>query len=246
MGGNGVPIPLRDFALDLEKMAAAITPRTKIIFVNNPNNPTGSIISKQGFDTFLDRVPPQVIVILDEAYIEFTRDSDTPRGFDYVGRHDPYVIVLRTFSKAYGLAGLRIGYGAMDPAIADYLNRVRQPFNTGALSQVAALAALDDEEFVCATQQTVWDGLQYLYEEVGKLGLRCIPTHSNFFLIETPWEAKKLYAALLCKGVIVRAMSSYGLDRFIRINAGLPAENERFVLAFASTLDEMRGTFPSR
>lgn len=242
MGAKAVAIPLKDFTIDLEKTAEALTPRTKIIFINNPNNPTGTIVGKDEFEVFLQKIPEHVIVVLDEAYIEFVRDRNTPLGFDYLGRKGPRVIVLRTFSKLYGLAGLRIGYGAMDPFIADYLNRVRQPFNTGSLSQVAALAALDDETFVQRTQSTVWEGLEYLYGEVERLGLNYVRTQSNFFLIEMPCDAKKIFEAMLCQGVIVRAMNSYGMDRYIRINAGVPAENERFVKSLSHTLNNLEGS----
>jgi histidinol-phosphate aminotransferase len=145
-------------------------------------------------------------------------------------------VVLRTFSKAYGLAGLRIGYGAMHPELAEYLNRVRQPFNTSALSQIGALAALDDDDFLRSTQQTVWEGLGYLYRELERLRLNYLPTHTNFFLIEVPVDAKTVYEAMLRRGVIVRAMNAYGLPRHIRINVGLPAENERFIQTFRQVL----------
>jgi histidinol-phosphate aminotransferase len=239
MGGKSVPVPLANFTIDLERTIASITSRTKIIFINNPNNPTGTIIRKADFESFLEAIPPHIVVVLDEAYIEFVRDGDTPSGFDYVHRQGPYVIVARTFSKAHGLAGLRIGYGVMEPSIADYLHRVRQPFNTGTLSQVAALAALDDEEFLHKTQQTVVEGLASLYREVERLGLNTIPTQANFFLIQVPTDAKTIYEAMLRRGVIIRPMNSYGMDRFIRINAGLPEENERFIQALADTLREL-------
>ena len=242
MGGNAISIPLRDFTLDLERMAEAVTLRTKIIFVNNPNNPTGTIVKKRDFDLFLDRIPPHVIIVLDEAYIEFARDPDTPRGFEYIGRKGPYLMVLRTFSKVYGLAGLRIGYGVMDPSLADYMNRVRQPFNTGTLSQAAALAALDDEEFLRLTQTTVWNGLDYLYGAIERLGLNYLPSQSNFFIIEVPCDAKKLFEAMLRQGVIIRAMNSYGMARHIRINAGLEVENERFARALGQALGNFRGS----
>ncbi len=180
-----------------------------------------------------------MVVVLDEAYIEFAEAGDTPRGFDYIHRPGPYVIVARTFSKAHGLAGLRIGYGVMQPAIADYLHRVRQPFNTGTLSQVAALAAIDDEEFLHRTRSTVAEGLAYLYREIGRMGLSCVPTQANFFLIEVPTDAKTIYEAMLRRGVIIRPMNSYGMPGYIRINAGLPEENERFVRALADTLREL-------
>lgn len=242
MGGKAIHIPLKRFAIDLEKTAGAVTPRTKMIFVNNPNNPTGTLVSKRDFDVFLDRIPPEIVVVLDEAYIEFARDPDTPNGFDCIGRQGPFVIVLRTFSKAYGLAGLRIGFGAMNPFLADYLHRVRQPFNTGTLAQIAALAALDDEDFLRKTQRVVWDGLQYLYREVERLRLNYLPSEANFFLIEVPGPAKWFYEAMLRQGVIVRAMSSYGMENHIRINAGLPEENERFIRTLSDTLVQFRAS----
>jgi histidinol-phosphate aminotransferase len=242
MGGKAVHVPLKDFAIDLEQTSRAVTPRTRIIFVNNPNNPTGTIVSRAGFESFLDGIPRETIVVLDEAYIEFNRDADTPRGFDYIDRRGPYVVVLRTFSKAYGLAGLRIGYGAMNPAVADYLNRVRQPFNTGHLSQVAALAAVDDEDFLEQTRNAVWEGMRYLYREIEKLGLPCLPSQANFFLIELPVDAKRVFEAMLAQGVIIRPMNSYGMSRHIRINAGLPEENERFVKALKLTLDNLKSS----
>lgn len=242
MGGRAIPVPLRNYTIDLEATARAVTPRTRIIFINNPNNPTGTLVRKSEFESFLDNIPPETIVVLDEAYIEFARDPDTPLGFDYIDRCGPYPIVLRTFSKAYGLAGLRIGYGAMNPSIADFLNRVRQPFNTGSLAQAAALAAIDDEEFLLKTQQVVWSGLELLYQRVEHLGLSYLPTQANFFLIEVPCDAKKVFEQMLCKGVIIRAMNSYGMDRFIRINAGLPEENERFAEALGQTLEDLKGS----
>ncbi|MHC1726779.1 MAG: histidinol-phosphate transaminase [Syntrophobacteraceae bacterium] len=238
MGGNAVAVPLRDLDIDLEKIARAVTPRTKVIFLTNPNNPTGTAIRKSGFDSFLANIPPNIVIVLDEAYIEFSKDPDTPAGFDYIGKDGPAVVVLKTFSKAYGLAGLRIGYGVMDPWITAFLNRVRQPFNTSSLAQVAALAALDDDPFLHKTQETIWSGLQYLYGEMEKMGLRYVPSQANFFLIEMPCEAKKVFEAMLCRGVIIRSMASYGMDRFIRINAGLPEENERFVRTLQQVLAE--------
>ncbi len=185
-----------------------------------------------------------MIVVLDEAYIEFVRDEQCPNGFDEAQRLTPPVVVLRTFSKAYGLAGIRIGYGVMPAQVADYLNRVRQPFNTTAVSQVAALAALDDEEFLARTRQTTWDGLSYLYGELDRLRLPYVPTQTNFVLIEVPFEARRVYEAMLRRGVIIRSMASYGLLHHIRINVGLPEENRRFVTALEEVLAELTGSGP--
>lgn len=247
MGGRAAPIPLKeDWGIDLDKMAEAVTAKTKVIFLTNPNNPTGKVISKTDFEAFLSRVPQSAAVVLDEAYIEFNTNPDTPLGFDYINGQSPAVIVLRTFSKAYGLAGLRIGFGAMDPEIAGFLNRVRQPFNTGSLAQAAALAAIDDDEFLSRSRQTTWSGLQFLYKEIEKMGLRHIPSEANFFLIEVPCEAKELYEAMLRRGVIIRSMASYGMERFIRVNVGLPEENIRFIGALKEVLAEMARVDSSR
>ncbi len=236
VGGRTVTIPLKDFVTDLDAMLAAVTSRTKIIIINNPNNPTGTIIRRREFEAFLDRLPEDVIVVVDEAYIEFVRDPETAVGFDHLARKTPHLVVLRTFSKAYGLAGLRIGYGVMKPELADYLNRVRQPFNTGTLAQAAALAALDDEEFLRKTRKTIWDGLQYLAARCRDLNLRCIPSEANFLLIEVDRDAKEIYRAMLRQGVIIRAMNAYGLNRFIRVNAGTREENRRFIEALERVL----------
>jgi histidinol-phosphate aminotransferase len=238
-GGKPVAVPLRDFHIDLEAMLAAVTARTRAVFVNNPNNPTGTTIRRAAFDRFLDALPPTALVVLDEAYIEFCRDPDTPYGLDYIARGGPAVVVLRTFSKAYGLAGLRIGYGAMPEAVADCLNRVRQPFNTGTLAQIGALAALDDDAFLAQTRQTVWAGLDDLQQGLTRLGIRWLPTQANFILLQVPRDAKEIAEAMLRRGVIVRAMNAYGLPGFIRINAGTHAENDRFLTTFASVLAEL-------
>lgn len=239
MGAKTVPVPLVDYCVDLEGMSSAITPRTRVIIVNNPNNPTGTVVSKNEWEKFLGGLPSDVIVVVDEAYIEFMKDGNSFNAIDYILLKGPYIISLRTFSKAYGLAGLRVGYGFTDPEIADYLNRVRQPFNINMLAQVGALSALDDDEFLQRTKETVWKGLEYLYKEIQEMGLTYLPTHTNFFLIELPVSARKIYQALLRKGVIVRAMDSYGLDRFIRVTVGLPEENERFIRALKVVLEEV-------
>jgi histidinol-phosphate aminotransferase len=238
VGARGIPIPLKDFHLDLEAMAAAVTARTRVVFVNNPNNPTGTVVGRRELAAFLGQLRGDVIVVLDEAYIDFVRDPECPNGFDEIQRAAPPLVVLRTFSKAYGLAGVRIGYGVMPARVADYLNRVRQPFNTTALSQVAALAALDDDEFLLKTRETIWKGLTYFYAELKRLQLPYVPTQTNFVLIEVPLEARLVYEAMLRRGVIIRSMASYGLKNHIRINVGLPEENRRCVQALERVLVE--------
>ncbi|UCG81842.1 MAG: histidinol-phosphate transaminase [Desulfobacterales bacterium] len=234
-GGRPVKVPLKERTLDLERMAERISSTTCMIFVNNPNNPTGTIVSRDDFEAFLERVPLGVIVVMDEAYIEFVRDKISPTGLDYLDG-DKHVVTLRTFSKTYGLAGLRIGYGVMKENLADLIHRVRQPFNTNLLAQVGALAALDDDAFLDKTVSTVHKGLDFLYREVEKLGLRYFPTQTNFFLIDVEQDAKRVFENMLQRGVIIRPMTAYGYPTYIRVNVGLPEENQRLVEALREVL----------
>jgi histidinol-phosphate aminotransferase len=229
-GGRPVKVALKERVIDLERMAGSISAKTRMIFVNNPNNPTGTIVSKDDFEMFLERVPPEVIVVMDEAYIEFVRDKTCPVGPDYLGG-EKAVVTLRTFSKTYGLAGLRVGYGVMDATLADLVHRVRQPFNTNLLAQVGALAALDDDAFLNNTLGVVHSGLDFLYGEVERLGLRYFPTQTNFFLIDMERDAAVVFEEMLRRGVIVRPMAAYGYPDYIRINVGLPEDNRRFIEA---------------
>ncbi|SMC24902.1 histidinol phosphate aminotransferase apoenzyme [Desulfacinum hydrothermale DSM 13146] len=239
VGGSLVFVPLRDLMIDLEGILKAITEKTRLIFINNPNNPTGTVLPRKNFEAFLEQVPKDVLVVVDEAYIEFADPNGTFLGFDYLDRRGPWVVVTRTFSKAYGLAGLRVGYGVMDPAVADYLHRVRQPFNVSTPAQAAALAALDDEAFLEKSRTLVREQLPWLYQQVQEMGLDFQPTQANFFLIRMPVEAKVVYQAMLQEGVIVRAMNSYGLPRHIRINVGTPQENERFIRTLRKVLKDL-------
>ncbi|MBW1779903.1 MAG: histidinol-phosphate transaminase [Deltaproteobacteria bacterium] len=227
-GGQMTSVPLSNFGVDLKGIHHAITPRTKIIFINNPNNPTGTALKKREILQFLKEIPEDIVVALDEAYIEFVTDEAVADGIEMLEAH-PFLFVLRTFSKLYGLAGLRIGYGFASELMIDYMNRVRQPFNANTLAQAAATAALDDEVFVAKTLEAVRDGLSYLYQNLDAMGLEYIPTQTNFFLIKAPGGGKRVYEAMLKEGVIIRAMDSYGLPDYIRICVGLPEENQRFI-----------------
>lgn len=230
-----VYVPLNNLAIDLDRMAGAITPKTRLIFVNNPNNPTGTMITRSEFETFLSKVPAGVVVVMDEAYIEFARDERCASGLDYLAAPVP-VVTLRTFSKAYGLAGLRVGYGVMPVALQELLNRIRQPFNVSSLAQIAAIHALDDTAFLEKTLRVVHEGLDYLYGELNKMGLPFFPTQANFFLIDVKRNAAEVFEKMLRQGVIVRSMVSYGFPEYIRINAGLPEENARFIRALKAVL----------
>ncbi len=233
-GGVGVPVPLKDMTIDLKAMASAITDKTRLVFIANPNNPTGTIVGRDAVEEFIERVPDDVIVCLDEAYYEYVRSEDYPDSLKYLGGGKP-VIVLRTFSKIYGLSGLRAGYGVGPAKMIDYLNRVRQPFNMNSVAQAAALAAIGDDEHVEKSRDNNARGLEYLYRELTALGLEYVPTEANFLLIRVG-QGRDVYDALLKKGVIVRPMESYGLGEYIRLTVGLPGENERFMNSLKEVL----------
>lgn len=228
MGATGVPVPLDSaFVHDLDAMVAAVTPRTRLVMLCNPNNPTGTSIGEEAFDRFVEALPADVILAVDEAYFEFVRRPDYPDAIPLLSRR-PGTLLLRTFSKIYGLAGIRIGYGICDAEFAGYLERARHPFNVNRLAEVAALAALDDDEHVRRTLEGNATGVEYLTAELASLGIETWPTDANFILART---GKDVVDALLARGIIVRPMAGFGLAEHIRISIGLPAENERLIKA---------------
>jgi histidinol-phosphate aminotransferase len=236
VGALPVFVPLNDaLAIDLEAMLGRVTSRTRLVFLCNPNNPTGTVVSTKALEAFLRDLPPAITVVLDEAYIEFVRDPTCAMGLKFLDCGRP-IVTLRTFSKTYGLAGLRVGYGIMPPELAAILHRIRQPFNASSLAQAGAAAALDDEAFLQRTIRLVHTGLDYLFDRLDRLGVRYFPTQSNFFLIDVQTDADVVFEKMLTEGVIVRSMRSYGYPHYIRINVGLPAENERFVSALGRVL----------
>ncbi|MFW6081192.1 MAG: histidinol-phosphate transaminase [Desulfosalsimonas sp.] len=239
-GAEPVFVPLKSLFADLDAMAGRITEKTRIIFLNNPVNPTGTIITKDEFERFLNRVPEHVAVVIDEAYIEFASDPDCTDGTAYL-KSGRAVAVLRTFSKAYGLAGIRIGYGVMDEELAGILHRVRQPFNANALAQAGACAALDDSEFLEKTVSLVLTELEFLYAGLEKLEVNYFPSEANFFLIDVGCDADAFFEEMLRRAVIVRSMASYGYPEYIRINAGTRQENQKFLEAFEAVIRKMRG-----
>ncbi len=241
-GGTMISVPLQDLSVNLERVLESLTEKVKIIFLCNPNNPTGSAFTLDQLQWFMDQVPKNVLVLVDEAYIEFstipgqhTAEPPIKSALGLVNRNEN-LLVLRTFSKLYGLAGLRIGYGIGPSTLVDYMNRVRQPFNANTLAQAAATAALDDDEFVAQTLSLTREGLSFLKGELDKMGLEHFPTRANFFLIKTPIGGRETYERMLRKGVIVRSMESFGLPEFIRISVGLPNENQRFIQALREVL----------
>lgn len=237
-GGANRVVPLQDMNHDLQAILAAINDKTRLIFLDNPNNPTGSVVAKDAFASFLKEVPDRVIVVLDEAYVDFVRPEERLATLDLI-HSSKAVVGLRTFSKAYGLAGLRVGYGIMSEEMAGFLHRVRQPFNVNSLAQAGALAALDDEDHYRKTLEQTGQGMAWLVQEVRKLGCRPVPSNTNFFLIDVGGSGKNLYERMLLKGVIVRPMQAYGYPNHIRITVGREEENLRFVAALGESLQEL-------
>lgn len=234
-GGKSVMVPLKGVSIDLDAVSRAITDRTAMVFLTNPNNPTGSSFTKSEFQKFMDGLPENILVIVDEAYIEFVRDPSVFNSM-HTPLADSRVITLRTFSKAYGLAGFRVGYGIMDERIAQILHRVRQPFNVNSLAQVAAAAALDDDEFLEKSLFTMNSGIDFLKEALSGMGLESLPTQANFFLLDVQRDATEVFDELLKHGVITRSMKSYGYGTYLRISAGLEAENRLFLNALGKVL----------
>jgi histidinol-phosphate aminotransferase len=230
-------VPLQGLAMDLEAMAERVTGDTRMVFVCNPNNPTGTVITQKAFDRFMDRLPEDALVVVDEAYIEFARNPAGLKTGQPSDLNRP-LVTLRTFSKVYGLAGLRVGYGIMPASLAELLNRVRPPFNVNALAQVAAAAALDDRAFVVKTVERIHQGLDDLYDALDNLGLTYFKTEANFFLIDVGQPADVVFEKMLQQGVIVRSMRAYGFPDYIRINVGLEEENRRFLRALETILSE--------
>jgi len=233
-GASGVVVPARDYGHDLPAMRAAITSRTRVVFVANPNNPTGTWIAPDVLRAFVASVPADVVVVLDEAYNEYLDADRQAHATRWIGDH-PNLVVSRSFSKAYGLAALRVGYGVMDATVADLLNRVRQPFNVNALAQAAALAALADTDYVDESRRINRAGLAQLANGFAALGLTALPSHGNFVLVKVG-DAARVNAALLRQGIIVRPVANYGLPEWLRITVGLPEENDRFLAALAVAL----------
>jgi len=234
-GGLARIVSLRDFTHDLEAMADAITPRTRIVFLANPNNPTGTIFRRPAWEAFLRIVPPHVLVIADDAYAEYVLDPEYPDTIVERGAGRVAVVSLRTFSKLYGLAGLRVGYGIAPAAVVDAVNRVRQPFNVNAAALVAACAALDDDEHVRRTLAVNREGMAYLTEALRGLGLAYVPSSANFLLVHVR-QGARVYEALLRRGVIVRPVGVYGFPEHVRVTVGLPEENRRLVEALGVVL----------
>lgn len=231
IGANAVVSPMKNLTHDLRDMYKKITPRTKMIFIANPNNPTGTIVKKDELEWFLKSVPENIIILMDEAYFEYVDDSEYPDSLEY---HDlrEGLVTVRTFSKIYGLAGLRVGYGIASKEIVSYLNRVREPFNVNSLAQKAAFAALDDKEHVKNSRKVNRDGMEFILNELSRLDVKIAESHTNFVLIDLQKDPADIYNELLKKGVITRPVGGYGLKTHLRVSIGLYEENKRFVDSF--------------
>jgi len=231
MGARSVRVPLdAEFTHDLDAIARAVNERTKLVFVCNPNNPTGTSVGREAFDRFVAGLPAGVVLAIDEAYVDFARRADFPDALAWVARR-PGTVVLRTFSKAYGLAGLRVGYGVADPELADYLQRARHPFNVSRLAEVAAEAALDDREYTERLRRINSEGIEFLTRELRALGFEVWPSDANFVLAKPRRGGVDTFQALLREGVIVRPLAGFGMPEHVRITVGLPEENARLVKA---------------
>ncbi len=244
---KGIIVPLKDFTHDLDKMSNAVTGKTRMIFISNPNNPTGTAVGKKDVERFMNRIRGDIIVVFDEAYYEYVERDDFPYTIEYV-RAGKNAIVLRTFSKIYGMAGLRIGYGFAKEELVGYMNRVRQPFNTNSLAQIGAIAALKDINHLEKSREVNRKGKEYLYEELKRLGIEYVPTEANFILIKTCSDpesssgesmkkGREVYNRLLKKGIIIRPLDGYKLPDYIRVTIGLPEDNERFIEALKEVGD---------
>ncbi|MBS7645212.1 MAG: histidinol-phosphate transaminase [Candidatus Bathyarchaeia archaeon] len=233
-------VPLKNYRYDLDAMAGAVTPTTKLIFIANPDNPTGTYVTRGEVERFLDEVPEDVIIFFDEAYFEYARDlGDYPDSLRY---HDGKgnIITARTFSKAYGIAGLRVGYAIAEPSIIELMNKVRSPFNVNSLAQIAAEAALDEEEYVKRVVEKTEKGKRQLYEGLKDLGLEYIPSAANFVLIRLGGGAAAIAQELMMKGIITRYMGPWGLPEHIRVTVGTEEENRVFLKALGESIKVLR------
>lgn len=240
VGATAVVVPAKDWGHDLKAMAAAVTDKTKVIFVANPNNPTGTCIAAGELKSFIQSVPDNVLVVIDEAYFEYAKDLfDGYSSADGWFSEFPNLIVTRTFSKAYGLAGLRVGYGISSSEVSDFLNRVRQPFNVNSMAMAGALAALDDKEHLDNSLRINREGLAQYESAFKSMGLNWIPTAGNFISVDLGCDGREVFKQLLHEGVIARPVDNYGMPSFLRITIGTRDENTRCIEALIKVLDEV-------
>jgi histidinol-phosphate aminotransferase len=226
-------VPLKDYRFDLGAMADAVDERTRVVMIANPNNPTGTIVTGKAFDGFLDRLSDEVLVVMDEAYFDFVTADDYPDSLEYLKAGRP-VMTMRSFSKNYGLAGLRLGWAAAAPEVVGAMHRIRQPFNASLLAQAAGVAALEDEKHLARSRELVIAGREKLYRGLERLGVSFVPSEANFVLVELGADAQPVYEKLLRRGVIVRPMAGWGLPEAIRVTVGTSEEIDAFLAALAA------------
>jgi len=236
IGGKAIPVKFKDYTYNLEDIVHQINERTKLIFICNPNNPTGTIVNKEAVDKFMRQIPEDIVIVFDEAYYDYVEDKNYPDSLSYVleGKN---IIILRTFSKIAGIAGVRIGYGIAKPELIGYLRQVASPFPVNRLAQVAAAASLDDEEHRRKVLRSNQEGKRYLYRELKKLDLFYLPTEANFIFIDLKTNANVIFEKLLKKGVIIRPGKTWGCSNFIRVTIGTRNENRKFIQALKEVLN---------
>ena len=244
-GARFVPVAMKDFRVDLPGILNRVTERTKLIFIANPNNPTGTYVTAFEVENFIAKVPKNVVVCFDEAYVDFVEAQDFPHMLFHVKTEKPNVILLRTFSKSYGLAGLRVGYGVGAPEMIGYLHKIRQPFNVNSLAQVAATAALDDRFFLWRTKRLASRGRRYLIRHFERMGLRYLPSQANFVLVDIGYDGDEVFQHLLGQGMIVRSMKAYGLSTWIRVTVGRRGQNAQFCRLLKKYLKVKKESKPS-
>jgi len=241
MGGEIKKVPLEEdtFEYNLDNVLEQVNEKTKLIFLCSPNNPSGTVIKKGELDRFLEKLPEKVLVVMDQAYLEFATDPDHPDGVEYVKKGMP-VVALRTFSKIYGLAGLRIGYGVAPEEVAADINRVREPFNVNAMAQAAALEALNDEEHLKKSRQLVNESRKHLTEGFAGLGVKPVPDQANFCFVDIKVDSREAFQALLKQGVIVRTGDIFGFPTYLRITYGTIEQNNKLIEALKNVLNELQ------
>ena len=237
VGAMGIEVPAKNFSHDLEAMLDSIEENTKLIFIANPNNPTGSFIKQSELLNFLEKVPEEIIVLLDQAYFDYSSFETSDLEFDVLERF-PNLVISRSFSKAYGLAGFRVGYSVSSIEIADYLNRVRQPFNANSLALYAAEIALDDDQFIKKCLELNFEQKQILFNGLQASGFECLPSRANFISFDCREDSNDAFNKLLLEGVIVRSLRVYKMPNFLRVSVGLPEENLTFLEKIKSTLSK--------
>ena len=237
VGAMGIEVPAKNFSHDLEAMLDSIEENTKLIFIANPNNPTGSFIEQSELLNFLEKVPEEIIVLLDQAYFDYSSFETSDLEFDVLERF-PNLVISRSFSKAYGLAGFRVGYSVSSIEIADYLNRVRQPFNANSLALYAAEIALDDDQFIKKCLELNFEQKQILFNGLQASGFECLPSRANFISFDCGEDSNDAFNKLLLEGVIVRSLRVYKMPNFLRVSVGLPEENLTFLEKIKSTLSK--------